>query len=148
MKRLLLTVCLFMIIQSIYSLKFGDYLKAAPVTAKIVMPITMIPEMFSDGDSVIPGAIGLGLFTLPNSFLLYNIITENPVGIEFWRTATLYSDITVGSALAGSGIYLIARSAINDGSSWDDFIGSLYILMSAIVFGGVYLDTFPYSFEN
>ncbi len=147
MKRIILTIILVLFSLSAFGLEFGDYLKAAPVTAKIVLPLTMIPEMVTDGDSLISGVIGLGLFTLPNSFLLYNIITENPEGTKFWRTVTIYSDASVGLALAGSGIYLLAGGSFGAGDGWDQLVGALFVLMSAVVFGGVSIDTMPYSFE-
>ncbi len=147
MKRIILTSILITFSLSAFALEFGDYLKAAPVTAKIVLPITMVPEMFTDSNSILPGVIGLGLFTLPSSFLLYNIITENPEGTRFWRTVTIYSDASVGLALAGSGIYLLAGGSFGAGDGWDQLIGALFVVMSAVVFGGVSIDTLPYSFE-
>ena len=147
MKRIFLAIILVMCTLSAFGLEFGDYLKATPVTAKIVLPLAMIPEMFSDSDSILPGAIGLGLFTLPNSFLLYNVLTENPAGTKFWRTVTIYTDTTVGLTLLGSGIYFIAGGSSGGGGGWDQLTGTLLVLLSAIIFGDVVIDTQSYSFE-
>ena len=106
----------------------------------------MTVQMVSDSDSIIPGAISLGLFSLPNSFLLYNIITENPVGTSFWRKVTIYTDFAAGFTVLGSGIYLLAGFG-NDPTGWDPLVAGIYFAMSAIIFGAVGMDQTPYSFE-
>ena len=99
MKKIILSVILILLVFSLYGLEFDDYVIATAPALKVLLPIGMIPEMFIDSDSIIPGAIGLGLFTIPNSFLLYNVFTENPVGTSFWRKVTLYSDAAVCGAI-------------------------------------------------
>jgi len=146
MKKIILSVILILLVFSLYGLEFDDYVIATAPALKVLLPIGMIPEMFIDSDSIIPGAIGLGLFTIPNSFLLYNVFTENPVGTSFWRKVTLYSDAAVGLSLAGSGIYLLAGGSFG-GDGWDQLVGGLFVVMSTIVFGAVGADTVPYSFE-
>ena len=147
MKKIILSVILILLVFSLYGLEFDDYVIATAPALKVLLPIGMIPEMFIDSDSIIPGAIGLGLFTIPNSFLLYNVFTENPVGTSFWRKVTLYSDAAVGLSLAGSGIYLLAGGSFG-GDGWDQLVGGLFVVMSTIVFGAVGADTVPYSFEH
>ncbi|MCK5201192.1 MAG: hypothetical protein KAR21_22715 [Spirochaetales bacterium] len=146
MKKIILSVILILLVFSLYGLEFDDYVIATAPALKVLLPIGMIPEMFIDSDSIIPGAIGLGLFTIPNSFLLYNVFTENPVGTSFWRKVTLYSDAAVGLSLAGSGIYLLAGGSFG-GDGWDQLVGGLFVVMSTIVFGAVGADMVPYSFE-
>ena len=146
MKKLFLTVVLFLTVFSLFSLESNDYLIAVAPVLKVILPLTMIPEMIADSDSIIPGAIGLGLFSIPNSFLLYNVLTKNPAGTTFWRNVTMYTDTTVGLTLTGTGVYLLAGFG-NDPGGWDPLVGGLFIVMSAIVFGAVGIDTVPYSFE-
>ena len=147
MKKFFLAVILLLLSFSVFSLEFDDYLIATAPALKVLLPLAMIPEMFIDNDSIIPGAVGLGLFTLPNSFLLFNVFTENPAGTTFWRKVTIYSDAAVGISFAGTGIYLLTGGSFGAGDGWDQLVGGLYFAMSAIVFGAVGADTIPYSFE-
>ena len=146
MKKIILSAFLMLIVFSVFSLEFEDYVIATAPAVKVLFPLGMIPEMFLDSDSIIPGVIGLGLFTIPNSFLLYNVFTENPVGTSFWRKVTLYSDAAVGLTFVGAGIYLLADLG-DSGGGWDQLVGGLFIAMSTIVFGAVGMDAIPYSFE-
>ena len=147
MKKHFLVILLILLTFSVSGLEFDDYVIATAPVLKVLLPLGMIPQMFIDSDSIIPGAIGLSLFTIPNSFLLYNVFTENPVGTSFWRKITLYTDAAAGVSFVGSGIYLLAGGSFEAGDGWDQLAGSLFILMSAIVFGAVGADTVPYSFE-
>ncbi len=148
MKRIFLSGILILLVFSVSGLEFDDYVIATAPALKVLLPLGMIPEMFIDSDSIIPGAIGLGLFTIPNSFLLYNVFTENPAGTSFWRKVTLYSDAAAGLTFAGTGIYLLAGGSIGTGDGWDQLAGGLFVVMSTIVFGAVGADTVPYSFEQ
>ncbi len=123
----------------------GDFLKAAPVAAKVVLPLAFIPEMAGDADALIPGLVGISIFTVPNSFLMYNVIKENPVGTSFWRKVTFYTDAAAGLGLAGWGIYMLADSA--DTGGWNIIAGGMMILLSLPVFGAAAVDIIPYSFE-
>ena len=141
-KTVFLIILLHRVSFSAFGLEFWDYPKMAPLGAKIIYPLTLIPEMFDDPDAIIPGAAGLGLFTLPNSILLYNVITENRQGTILWRKITAGVDFTAGIGFAGTGIFYLARN-----QNWDALTGMILLLESipVLIFAGV--DLFPYSFE-
>lgn len=146
MKKFNFTVILFCVAFSLFSLDSDDFTSTAATSFKVILPLTMIPEMINDSDSIIPGVIGLGLFSAPNSFLLYNVLTENPVGTTFWRNITMYTDAVAGVSILGSGVYLLAGFG-NDPGGWDPLVGGIFVAISALVFGAVGLDTVPYTFE-
>ncbi len=131
-----------------HSLESGDYLKAAPVTGKILLPLAFIPEMAADQDAVAPGIAALCLFTLPNSFLMYNIATENPEGTAFWRKATLFADAGTALSLFGGGIVLLTGLGTSGSTGgWNIIAGGMLLLYSIPVFAMAGLDTKPYSYE-
>jgi len=87
----------------------------------------------------------LGLLTVPNTALLYNIATDNAEGTTFWRNMVKITDATTTVAMAGYGTYLLVGP---DSGGWDGLVGTLlivYALPLAVSFG---LDFIPYSTER
>ena len=152
MRRTLIILVLLLFTLSIpgwtLSPKGEDVLKAVPVGAKIILPLmTFIPEMIADPDALFPGLAGIGIFTIPSSFLMYNIVTDNPAGTAFWRKVTVYTDGAAGIALAGSGLYMLFAGG-NSTGGWNIIAGGMLILSSLPVFAAMGLDTIPYNLET
>ncbi len=152
MKRLtiftliLLLVCTF----SATALTAGDIFLSTPVIAKAVVPtVAAITQLIDESstDAVIMASFEIGLFTLPNAFLLYSVYTENPEWTKVARTITKFTDGIAGAVFTGYGIYLVAGFS-NQIAGWDQIVGIIALLYSIPVWVAFGLDFIPYSFEK
>lgn len=146
-KLLLILVILLMAAASVSALQFTDFLLLTPVAVKTVFPLYYIPEAFADTDSLIYTAALLTLFTVPNGFLMYSVITENKDCTRLLRNITKITDGGSGLLMAGYGTYLFVGAA-NTGTGFDELVGAAFIVFSIPVFISAVLDFIPYSFEK
>jgi len=102
MKKILLVLVIVIVTASSASaLQATDFLLSTPVAVKTVLPLYYIPEALADTDSLIITAAMLMLFTVPNGFLMYNVVTENKEGTKLLRNITKITDGTSGLLMAG-----------------------------------------------
>jgi len=146
-KILLVLVILIVTVSSASALQATDFLLLTPIAVKTVLPLYYIPEAFADTDSLIITAAMLMLFTVPNGFLMYNVVTENKEDTKLLRNITKITDGTSGLLMAGYGAYLFIGAA-NTGTGFDELVGAAFIVFSVPVFVSCLLDFIPYSFER
>ncbi len=114
--------------------------------AKTALPLLLIPEMFSDSNALPMGLAGIGLYSIPNTMLLWNVYTQHPRATRLWRTITLFADGAITLAFAGFGTYVMIGESRLGG--WGDVIGALYLFLAIPAGAAFALDFIPYSFET
>lgn len=144
--KTLATLCLILALAMIpaSAIEPGDVLLGIPVLAKTLVPLTLVPSMFNDADTILSGALAISVLSVPNTFLAYNILTGNPAGTSKWRKIVRFSDGAAFVALAGYSAYVLADSSAGN---FNDLVGPLMLATSiplGISFG---LDFIPYSVE-
>ena len=146
MKKLSFAVAVLTLLSTaLPAISVGDLALSLPVAAKAALPLALIPSAFQDPESIPVTAAALGLLTVPNTALLYNVATGNASGTAFWRNIVRITDGVSTVALAGYGAYLLSGSG---GGSWDDVVGVLVMAAAvplAVSFG---LDFIPFSAER
>ena len=88
----------------------GNLALGTPVLLKTLVPLALIPEMLRDTDAILPGALGLGLVSLPNALLLSRLLANDPLGVARWRRIVRVTDTSMALGLLGYGAYKIATS--------------------------------------
>ncbi len=143
---ILLSICSF----SASALTGGDIFLSTPAIAKAVIPtVIAVTQLIEerDIDPILTASFGLGLFSLPNAFLLYSVYTENPEWTKVARTITKFTDGIAAATLTGYGIFLVTGLA-NQAPGWDQIVGIIALLYSVPVWVAFGLDFTPYSFEK
>ncbi|HEC62011.1 MAG TPA: hypothetical protein ENI27_07120 [bacterium] len=147
-KRVILIIVIILAVSgSAWGVALGDILLTLPPISKVLIPLTLLPEMISDPDAIIPGAVAISFLSIPNSMLLINIYSGNSSGTQLWRNITKFTDAAMGLTVGGIGVWLLAGGGQASGG-WDMVIGTLYLLMSLPIWGFFALDFIPYSFES
>ncbi len=141
----LLTICGF----SVSALTAGDIFLSTPAIAKTVVPTVMaVTQLLEERstDAIIMASFEIGLFTLPNTFLLYSVYTQNPEWTKVARTITKFTDGVAAATLTGYGIYLV--TGLSQLAGWDQIVGIIALLYSVPIWVTFGLDFIPYSFEK
>ena len=142
-KRVILIIVIILAASgSAWGVTLGDMLLTLPPISKALVPLALLPEMISDPDVILPGAVAISLLSIPNSMLLINVYAGNSTGTQLWRNITKFTDAAMGLTIGGIGVWLLA------GGGWDLVIGTIYLLMSLPIWGFFALDFIPYSFES
>lgn len=123
----------------------GNLALGAPVLLKTLVPLALIPEMLRDTDAILPGALGLGLVSLPNAILLSRLLANDPLGVARWRRVVRVTDTSMALGLIGYGTYLIATS---DQSGWGDMAGWLSLGAALPLLVASILDGIPFPMER
>lgn len=123
----------------------GNLALGTPVLLKTLVPLALIPEMLRDTDAVLPGALGLGLVSLPNAVLLSRLLANDPLGVARWRRIVRVTDTSMALGLVGFGAYQIATS---DRSGWGDIAGWLSLGAALPLLVASALDGIPFPMER
>lgn len=123
----------------------GNLALGAPVLLKTLAPLALIPEMLRDTDAILPGALGLGLVSLPNAILLSRLLANDPLGVARWRRIVRVTDSSMALGLVGYGTYLIATS---DQSGWGDIAGWVSLGAALPLLVASILDGIPFPMER
>jgi hypothetical protein len=144
-KALLLVFIALFCASGAFAQNLGDYLLGLPIVLKTITPLALIPEMLSDADAILPGAIALGAVALPNAMLLSRLLANDPVGVSRWRKIVRITDGAMAFGLLGLGGYYLLSS---DQSGWGDMAGWISIGAALPMLISFNLDFLPFPMEK
>jgi hypothetical protein len=141
----LLCLVLVVAIMPAIALEPGDVFLGIPVFAKTLLPLALVPPMFGDADTILPGVLAISVLSVPNAVLAYNILSGNPAGTSRWRKIVRLTDGAAFAAVAGYGAYVLADSSA---AEFSDIVGTLMIAASIPLGISFALDFIPYAVET
>lgn len=144
-KALCLAFIALLCVNGAFAQSIGDYLLGLPVVFKTFTPLALIPEMLSDLDAILPGAIALGAVAVPNAILLSRLLANDPAGVGRWRKIVRITDGAMAFGLLGLGGYYLLSG---EQGGWGDIMGWVSIGAALPMLISFNLDFLPFPMEK
>lgn len=129
----------------------GDVLLGISPVLKLGLSVvalgTSIESAPTDPTTLLYGVPAALLLGVPSGMELWSAISNDPKGVRFWRTVSLFTDAGSTVAVLGFGALALAGSASGGGGEFQDVVGLLAVV-AAIPLGVMSLvDLIPFPME-